>query len=487
MVSTSATITQVAEAFALPESTQRDLSATGLVPDLLDTVADTVTDTLGAVTGPVIDLAASIPTSLAAPTAAAAPAATTARATPNIDPQQLVPQQVGDPAALATLTGLSLLQQLSLLQEGAIADFVAGHPESVQALIDAPPAAREVQLWWTALGIDARSDLMTSAPYLVGNLEGVPLSLRYTANSTYLTGSIAELNAATAGGRSEALDAATRLSMLQKVSQALVAPPGAPARSLLSLDPTGAGTAAIVIGDLTAADYVSILVPGMFYTVDGQMAAWTTAAQSLYDEQVAWIDDLGLGDATVATVAWIGYETPSLVNFTSLDLAYGGSKALADTVNGLHQLRGADQPYLSLVAHSYGSTAAMMALTDYGIDIDSIGIIGSPGSSAQLASDLGVPGDNVYVGEADWDQIKDSAFFGSDPGSSSFGAHKFRVAGGVDPLTGVDLTGSTGHDEYLVAGSESLRNLALVALGQGRLITADDGNGLAKGATAYRY
>ena len=464
----------------MPESAVRVSVPADLLPDLLDTVTGTVSDTLGTT---VPGLAAAIPTTLTAPAPAAAPA----RVTPGVDPQQLVPQQVGDPNTLASLTGLSLLQQLSLLQGDAISEFAVGHPETVQALIDAPPAAREVQVWWSALGMDARSDLMTSAPYLVGNLEGVPLSLRDTANRSYLNSSIAELSAVTAGGRSEALDASTRLSMLQKVSEALVAPPGAPTRSLLSLDATGAGTAAIVIGNLGTADYVSILVPGMFYTVDGQMAAWTAAAQGLYDEQVAWIADLGLGDATVATIAWIGYETPSLVNFTSLDLAYEGSRALAATVNGLHELRGSDQPYLALVAHSYGSTAAMMALTDYGIAVDSIALIGSPGSAAQQASDLGVPGDNVYVGEADWDQIKDSAFFGSDPGSASFGAHHFRVAGGVDPLTGANLLGSTGHDEYLVTGSESLRNLALVSLGQGRLVTADDGGGLSKGATAYRW
>ncbi len=467
-VSSSATITQVAEAFALPETAVRFTLSAGLVPDLFDST--------------VAGLAAAIPPALGV----ASPSAP-ARVAPGVDPQQLVPQQVGDPSALASLTGLSLLQQLSLLQRDSLTEFVSTHPETVQALIDAPPAARDVQLWWTALGIDERSDLMTSAPSLVGNLEGVPLSLRYTANRSYLSSSIAELSADTSGGRSEALDASTRLSMLKKVTEALTAPPGAPTRSLLSLDATGAGTAAIVIGDLGTADYVSILVPGMFYTVDGQMAAWTAAAQGLYDEQASWIGELGLGDATVATVAWIGYETPSLVNFTSLDLAYAGSKALATTVNGLHELRGADQPYLALVAHSYGSTAAMMALTDYGIGIDSISIIGSPGSAAQRASDLGVPGDNVYVGEADWDQIKDSAFFGSDPGSTSFGAHHFRVSGGVDPLTGAELAGSTGHDEYLMAGSESLRNLALIALGQGRLATSDGGGGLSKGATAFHY
>jgi len=475
VVSNSATITQVAEAFAMPENSERITIGTDLIPGL-DALTTTAARTSAQLLSGTVDLAAAIPASLTAP----------APGSPAIAPQQLVPQQASDPVALTSLSGLTLLQQLSLLQPAAISEFVESNPEAVQQLIDAPPAAREIALWWSGLAGPARGDLLASAPGLIGNLEGVPFEMRNTANRAYLSDTIAQLSGPEVGSRSQALDESTQLRMLQKVTAALVAPAGAPTRALLSLDPDGAGTASIVIGDLGTADYVSILVPGMFYTVDGQMAAWTTAAQGLYDEQVSWVDQLGLG-GTVATVAWIGYETPSLVNFTSLDLAYQGRDALASAVNGLHDLRGDDQPYLSLIAHSYGSTAAMMALTDYGIDIDSIGIIGSPGSSAQLASDLGVPGDNVYVGEADWDQVKDSAFFGSDPGSASFGAHRFRVAGGTDPVTGQALLGSTGHDEYLMVGSESLRNLALVALGQGRLVTMADGSSAAKASTEYSH
>ncbi len=471
VVSTSATISQVAEAFAMPESSHRIIVGGDLLPGL-DALTTSTTRTATQLLASTVNLASVIPSSLAAPAA--------------VSPQQLVPQQGSEPVVVASLTGLPLLQQLAVLQPTAVTDFVSSHPEVVQQLLDAPPAAREVELWWTALDAGAQADLAASAPGLVGNLEGVPFTTRDAANRAFLTETIAQLSAPEGGSRSQALDASTQLRMLQKVTEALVAPDGAPARSLLSLDPSGAGTASIVIGDLASADFVSILVPGMFYTVDGQMAAWTSAAQGLYDEQVAWVDELGLG-GTVATVAWIGYETPSLVNFTSLDLAYKGSDALAGAVSGLHELRGDNQPYLALVAHSYGSTAAMMALTDYGIDIDSIGIIGSPGSSAQLATDLGVPGDNVYVGEADWDQVKDSAFFGSDPGSASFGAHHFRVAGGTDPLTGAQLLGSTGHDEYLMVGSESLRNLALIALGQGRLITTADGSAASKASTGFTH
>lgn len=407
---------------------------------------------------------------------------------PQQGPRQSVPQI--DPAQLAALSGLPLLQQLATLPRSSIAEFVSQNPELVHELVSAQPGARDVEVWWGGMGIETRSSLLASAPYLVGNLEGVPFPLRDLANRRLLDASMKTLGDAAAGGRSKAIDAGNQLHMLQQIADALVTPAGAPARYLLNLNPTGTGTAAIVIGDLASADYVSFLVPGMFYTVDGQMVDWATAAQSFYDTETAWAEQLGdteagLGDASVATVAWIGYETPSLVNFTSLDLAYAGRDAIAEAINGLRTMRGDDQPYLSLIAHSYGSTAAMMALTDYGIEVDAIAVVGSPGSSAQFASDLGVPGDNVYVGEAAWDQVKDTAFFGTDPGSTSFGAHAFSVDGGTDPVTGVPLLGSVGHNEYFVAGSESIRNLTLVALGQGRLITSDDAPAVAKGSTGY--
>ena len=321
---------------------------------------------------------------------------------------------------------------------------------------------------------------LSSAPRLVGNLEGVPFDQRDYANRQSLAEDIATFAhpVAAVTGRSAIIDSGTTGHLLDQVTAALVAPPGSPARHLVSLDPTGAGTASIVIGDLDSADFVSYLVPGMFYTVDTQMVGWTDAAQAVYDTEVEWLATLAetdprLDGATVATVAWIGYETPGMGNFTTLDLAYGGRDAIAASINAVRTLRGAEQPFLSVIGHSYGSTAAMMALADFRIEVDALAVVGSPGSDATTAAALGVAGDNVFVGEADWDQVKDTAFFGVDPGTAAFGAHRFSVDGGVDPLTGATLASSTGHDAYFEPGSESLRNLALIALGKGYLVTTD--------------
>lgn len=495
MVSTSATVTQVAEAFALheiatlPTSTDLDLgsiptpqidlpSVGPIVPTLLGILPGQGTST---VTVP-LSINASLATGGSGAGAASAGRPTGGGGTQGVGPQQLVPGQVADPTQLAGLTGLDLLQQLSLLSDAAIADFIVQNPAAVSTLLGAPPSARGVHLWWSELAMDSRSAMLTAAPEVVGNLEGVPFALRDFANRRMLATTVDALRAASAAtsevGRSEAVEADHQLQMLDQITEALVSAPGEQPRTLVNFDPAGAGKASIVIGDIATADFVTFLVPGMFYTADSQMVEWAAAAQNLNATQTEWIETLAARDprfidATVATVAWIGYETPSLVNFTSLDLAYGGRDAIATAISGLHDSRGDDQPFVSVIAHSYGSTATMMALRDLGMQIDSLGIVGSPGSEARKATELGVPGDNVFVGEAPWDQVKDSAFFGVDPGSNAFGAHQFSVEGRVDPLTGKQLVGSTGHDEYFVRGSESLRNLALVALGQGAFVTSE--------------
>jgi hypothetical protein len=78
---------------------------------------------------------------------------------------------------------------------------------------------------------------------------------------------------------------------------------------------------------------------------------------------------------------------------------------------------------------------------------------------------------NVYVGEADWDPAVNSAFFGSDPGAASYGAHKLGVSGARDRVTGRWLEGSIGHNAYFAPGSESLHNMALISTDNAKLAT----------------
>jgi hypothetical protein len=112
-----------------------------------------------------------------------------------------------------------------------------------------------------------------------------------------------------------------------------------------------------------------------------------------------------------------------------------------------------------------------MALSRGWMTIDAFAMMGSPGGEVQDVEQLGVPGNNVWVGEAPWDPVVNTAFFGVDPGSPSFGAKRMSVSGSADPITGALLTASIGHDWYLEPGTESLRNLSLIGIAKGEFVT----------------
>jgi pimeloyl-ACP methyl ester carboxylesterase len=402
-------------------------------------------------------------------------ASTSATATPAI-------AAIPDQSRLTSTRGTQLLRGLGALPAAETARALAANPQLVERTLARPPAPRQVDRWWSSLDSATQRSLVSAAPRLVGNLDGVPYAMRDMANRSHLKSVVTALELADpmSLGASERLRQREQLQMLYSVLDALGPATANPPRHLISLDVDGQGKAAIVVGDLATADYVSYLVPGMFISVQQSMPEWVDTAARLHDEQVSWLTLLdssrrGAGTPasaapTVATVAWIGYQTPHLLNVGSLDLAYEGRDAIASAVLGLHTLRGDNAPYVSLLAHSYGSTAAMLALTETSATVDALAMIGSPGAPGASAATLNVRGD-IFVGEAAWDPIPNSSFFGLDPGSSEFGARAMNVAGGIDVITNRVLEGSTGHNAYFSPGTESMRNLALIAINRGELVT----------------
>jgi hypothetical protein len=382
-----------------------------------------------------------------------------------------------DLALLPRLTGVPLLDQLTLLPRGDLSRFVSEHPDALKQLVADPPAARDVSAWWASAPASGRASLLATAPTFVGNLSGVPFDVRNSANRGSLKHSIAELKGSIKGlGRGEVVSARLQLQMLEKVRDALKPSRDGQPKSLLTFDAAHSGRAAIAVGDISTADYVSYLVPGMFFSVDTALGTWTKVATELNDEQSKWVSLLAQTDPTmkgktVATVAWIGYQTPGITGVTSLALADEGASLIGQAIDGVQAVRAGSEPFVTVIGHSYGSTAAMIELANGGMHVDALALIGSPGSAAQSASELSVPRGNVFVGEAAWDPVVNSAFYGSDPGSGAFGANRMSVAGGVDPITHRALTASAGHLGYFEPGSEAMRNLALIGLGHGALVT----------------
>ncbi|AMB58212.1 alpha/beta hydrolase [Microterricola viridarii] len=395
-----------------------------------------------------------------------------------------------DEAALNRLGGMALLRVLSTLSPREIIGFAEQNPAQLDMVRDARIAPSQVVGWWQGMTADTRAALVQSAPQLIGSLDGLPAAVRGPANEQALQRAMADTKerAESGIGKGERRRLGQQQRMLEAVAAALPGKPGEPTRTLLEFDERDTGRAVIVIGDLDTAEYVSYLVPGMYFSVQQQILDWTDTAASLAVEQQRWLQDRpgdtmpGVAAAgRVATVAWLGYQTPDLLTIGGLELAESGADALEASWQGIRAARGGQQPFLAVLAHSYGSTAALIALERHNEQIDALALIGSPGSASQSVHDLGVAGDKVYVGEASWDPIVDTAFYGSDPGSASYGAKRIGVGGGIDPLTKQKLSASVGHNAYFAAGSESQRNLALIGIGRGDWVT--DAGGLPPGST----
>jgi hypothetical protein len=219
------------------------------------------------------------------------------------------------------------------------------------------------------------------------------------------------------------------------------------------------GTAVEVVGDLSTATRVAVLVPG----VDTKLAdfdrglggvarrAPAMQARSVYTQLRT--DQPG---AKVAVVAWLGYQPPTGIHLAAIreDRARDGAAALTAFVRGIHAQRpGAD---VTLIGHSYGSIVVGLAARRLPMVHDVV-VLGAPGIGASRASQLG--GARVFsaLAPADWIQripqirLLDLGH-GKRPSTPSFGA------------TALPTAGVAGHDFYLEPGGATLPAVANVVL-----------------------
>jgi Alpha/beta hydrolase len=224
-------------------------------------------------------------------------------------------------------------------------------------------------------------------------------------------------------------------------------------RQLLEFDPRGNGRAVEVVGDLVRADRIVIVVPGSHTTLDtfDRNRGPGGGARALAEE-IAAVDP----GARVATVAWLGYDTPQGMSARTITdgLASDGADALRATVATLQAVN--PVATISLLCHSYGSVVCAYAAPD--LPIEELAVYGSPGVGAASAADFAPA--RVWAGRAANDWIRHVPFvrvagigFGTDPVSPEFDARVFDAGDG-------------GHGDYHLRGSESLHNLARIALGR---------------------
>ncbi|GGK37861.1 hypothetical protein GCM10010124_33330 [Pilimelia terevasa] len=289
----------------------------------------------------------------------------------------------------------------------------------------APPAPlRATPATWAryfrARGARESGRLADAYPAVVGNLDGAPAALRYRANA--------------------------RRS-------------GRPApRQVLAFDPRGDGRVVEVFGDLRRARRVAVLVPGVGTTLanfdGGRVPRRAPAVQAqVLREALGRVRPA----AETAVIAWLGYDPPEAVDRGALreDRAAAGARSLTRFVAGLAaQRRG--QTY-TLVGHSYGSTVLGLAAPHLPASVTDVVVLASPGlGGARRVADLRTPA-RVWAATADRDWIRrvpgvrvGGLGHGPQPHTPGFGARRL-------PTSGV-----TGHDGYLVPGTDLVAALAAV-------------------------
>jgi Alpha/beta hydrolase len=114
-----------------------------------------------------------------------------------------------------------------------------------------------------------------------------------------------------------------------------------------------------------------------------------------------------------------------------------------------------------VIGHSYGSLVTGMALAGEGLQVDETVLIGSPGVGVGSAGELG--DGNVWVGLARFDVVGYAEWHGPNPHGRGFGATRFHTG---------DIS---GHSSYFNEGSQSLRNIGLIAAGYLDEVNVNDG------------
>ena len=387
-----------------------------------------------------------------------------------------------------------------------------------------------VNAWWNGLTEAERNALMISDPDLVGNTNGIPTGDRDEANTSAVQRDIEYLLGLQASGQELRASEQRWLDNARSIELAVANASSAEYASLgvdafvMAYQPHafgGDGIAAVAYGDPDTADHTAVYVPGIMQ--DGTMIDENgLQALNLYEETVnSMLAEDPPRPGSVSTIAWIGYDSPNFnpesmwpwdLGASAGDVAHtvteanaeAGGIALSQFVDGLNSTHtGGDQPHLTVIGHSYGSTTSAYAAAG-GMDADSLVLIGSPGASEGVhhVSDLDMPAGQVFVGAADNDPVSwlggqdglfpgswdDGLGLGEDPAQSDFGATVFAVDAGQE-FHGPGGLVSTGflqnHVNYFDDGNPALANMADIVSGNSDDVV--DTGGRTQDAHDYLY
>ncbi|MGW5492938.1 alpha/beta hydrolase [Streptomyces olivaceoviridis] len=319
-------------------------------------------------------------------------------------------------------------------------------------LPDPEAAPSRLARFFVSLTPHDRDRLAHRYPLAVGNMNGAPVSLRYRANRIALAQArrverkrLHDSRLSTAGQQ----DAARRMDRYASLLS--------PGRQILAFDPEGSGRVAEVIGDLSRAQRISVVVPGVdtdlltFQRTNRKYSAPVGMAEALYAAERE-----ASPRTRTAVIAWADYTSPDGLG---VDAATGlRAEEGAVRLNALLRALPGRAP-VSMFCHSYGSVVCGVAAHGMPRRVADIAVAASPGMRVGKASHLGTTA-RVWAMRDASDWVQDVPYLelgglghGADPVSSAFGA---RVLSARD---------AQGHSGYFQPGTDSLRNLADIGVG----------------------
>lgn len=380
---------------------------------------------------------------------------------------------------------------------------------------DDPPDAGQVAANWSRLDPADRRRLVETVPWVVGNLPGLPFSVRDAANRRMLE--FYDANRGLLGDRG--------LVSLDELKR-IIGQDETPRASIVALDLAGrVPRVAVGYGELDRADNLTWEVPGMESDADEALPVWDEASRNLFWEQQNLIGGSGFIDSS-GVIAFLCYDTPDLADSAGRDGVLSPERAREGAVRLARELDGAwstrnhglgvapgfhapGAPRIDVVAHSYGTTTAANALTLTKAEVDSFTMAGSAGIDTGTVGSLdelhvvkrytGRP--NIFASHASGDGLAaiglrygaranptpGISVRGADqyPGATGYSSDGYRASGGQEfkrtdghsvigeraegqarhrALIGLGFEASEGHG-YWDTGTQSLRNIAASSLG----------------------
>lgn len=350
--------------------------------------------------------------------------------------------------------------------------------------------------WWKGLDADERAAWIALRPASVGNLDGLPSTVRDEANRMVLaearggaqveyetwlkkhpeppryteftnpqTGEVNKKvqNPEWWKWEKERRSAHKTIDGMDALQTRFDASGihGMPKAYLLGFSTEGDGRAIVANGNPDTADHQAVYVPGTKASL-GNIEGDIERGVKVWNAADAKADG-----ASVSTITWLGYDAPDTVlkDATFEHYAYDGAPALNGFLDGLDTAHTGDTaPHRTVIGHSYGSTLIGAAAQTGHLNSDDIVFAGSPGVQVSNADQLDVPKGHVWNEEAKGDLVPEG-------GRLLHGGREHLLAEPKipsDPDFGANqmTTDTGGHSGYWDEGSRSLQNQALVVTGQ---------------------